>query len=504
MTEPVANSVETAPPLQGSIYRHMLRGSLWALGQNFSIRLIGLFNTVILARLLSPDDFGVVTMASMVLGLLNSFVDLGPSGLLIRQPVATKEHCDTAWTFSFLRGVAVAVLLAILSPWIADFFRDDRVLAITLIFVANSLILNAFSIGLVLMRMELNFAAGFYFDLASRLVVLVVTLGLAFWWRSYWAIVVGTLVGNVFGFFLSFKIHPYRARFSFAKAREYFNFSLVMIPLNAAHYLTGRVDTFVVGRMSAAAALGVYNVAAELATMLTIDLTQQISRGLYPNYAKLTSDPPKLIEAYLSSLSALATVSIAFGLGLWAVAQDFTIVILGTKWLDAIPLLRWLAIGGILRGIDYGLGSAILMVTGHERVSAVLMWIRVGVYTAASIIGGMWNGQIGVAIGVFVGAAMLIPVVIFSLIRCFNLRISDFIKALWRPVIAGLGMVIAVRVLYPDGLLVPGVRLFIAITVGAIAFVVTLIAAWQLSGRPSGIESRVIGFLFPNLKTIRN
>ncbi len=503
MADPAVNP-PAAPPLKGSIYRHMLRGSLWALGQNFSIRFIGLFNTVILARLLSPDDFGVVTMASMVLGLLNSFVDLGPSALLMRQPVATKEHCDTAWTFSFLRGVAVAILLAILSPWIADFFRDDRVLAITLIFAANSLLGNAFSIGLILLRMELNFAAGFYFDLASRLVVLVVTLGLAFWWRSYWAIVVGTLVGNVFGFFLSFKLHPYRARFSLAKAREYFSFSLVMIPLNAAYYLTGRVDTFVVGRMSAAAALGVYNVAAELATMLTIDLMQQISRGLYPNYAKLTGDQPKLVEAYLGSLSALATVSIAFGLGLWVVSRDFTIVILGEKWLDAIPLLQWLAIGGALRGIDYSLGTTILTVAGYERVSAVLMWIRLIVYTAAAIAGGMWNGQLGVAIGMFVAAGALIPIVIFALMGCFKLRVSAFIRALWRPTLAGLVMVFVVRYFYPDAFMIPTLRLLVAIIMGGITFGVTQLAAWHFTGRPDGIESRVMGFLSPYLKSTRN
>jgi lipopolysaccharide exporter len=491
----------STPP--GSIYKHMLRGSLWALTQNFSIRLIGLLNTVILARLLSPDDFGVVTMAAMVLGLLNSFVDFGPSALLIRQPVATQEHQDTAWTFSFLRGVLVAILLAMLSPWVADYFRDQRVLSVTLIFAINTVFANAFSIGLILFRKELNFAIGFYFDLASRLVVLAVTLGLAFWWRTYWAIVVGALVGNFFGLVVSYMIHPYRPRFSFAKWREYLKFSIVMVPLNAAFYVTTRIDTLVVGRISTAAALGVYNVAAELATMLTIDLMQQISRGLYPNFAKLLNDRPKMIEAYLNAVSALGTISIAFGLGLWAISHDFVRVVLGEKWVEAIPLLEWLAVGGALRGLDYALGTTILTVAGHERVSAVLMWIRLAIYTVAAILGGMWNGQMGVAIGMVVGAVTLIPIVVFSLMHCFNLRVFDFVRVLWRPFIAGLTMILVVHFLHLDSFAMPLLRLFIDAAIGGVTFILMQLGLWHFSGRPVGVESRVFDALISKLNVMR-
>ena len=504
MSDPILDSTGTPATPKGSTYKHMLRGSLWAVGQNFSIRLIGLFNTVILARLLVPDDFGLVTMATMVMGFLTSFVDLGPNSLLVRQPQATRDHCDTAWTFSFLRGVLVAIFLAALSPWVADYFRDERLIAITLIVALNSLLANSFSIGLVLLRKELHFSTEFYFNLASRVVVLIVTLSLAFWLRSYWAIVGGALAGNLFGLILSYQVHPYRARISFAKAREYINFSLVMIPLNAAFYLTARIDTFVVGRLSTAAVLGVYNVASELASMLTIDLIQQIARSLYPNFAKLLKDRKKLVEAYLAAISALATVSIAFGLGLWAVSHDFVKVVLGEKWLEAASLLQWLAIGGTLRGIDYSLGTTILTVAGHERVSAALMWIRLGLYTMAAIIGGAWRGQMGVAIGIVAASAAFIPVVIFCLMRCFDLRVSDFVRALWRPVPAGLAMVLVVRLLHPDSLSIPILRLFIDIAVGAAVFALTLLALWHISGRPAGIESGVLATISTKLKSLRN
>ncbi len=499
MTEPSTSSALPEPP-NGSIFKHMLRGSLWAVGQNFSIRLIGLFNTIILARLLAPDDFGLVTMAAMVLGFLNSFVDLGHSALLLRQPVATREHCDTAWTFSILRGLVVGVFLAAISPWVAEYFREDRVIAITVVLAVNGLIANGFSVGLNLLRKELNFAADFYFNLANRVMVLIVTLALALWWRSYWAIVIGTVIGNVFGLFYSFKVHPYRPRLSLAKAREYLTFSLVMIPLNVAFYFTQRVDAFVVGRLNTAAVLGVYNVAAELATMLTIDLMQQISRGLYPNFATLLDDRPKLNAAYLGAVSAMTTISVAFGLGLWAVSEDFVRVVLGEKWTDAIPLLGWLAIGGTLRGIDYAIGTTILTVTGFERTSALLMWVRLAIYVVAAIAGAMWGGTYGVAISMTIGAAFMIPVVIFFVMARLQLRSRDFVQVLWRPMPAGLAMIIAVRALHLDSLAYPVLRLFIDTAIGGIVFVLTLFAMWYLAGCPNGIESRMVGGLFPKLR----
>ena len=503
MSDPILDSTGTPATPKGSTYKHMLRGSLWAVGQNFSIRFIGLFNTIVLARLLAPDDFGLITMATMVIGFINSFVDLGPATLLMRQPQATRDHCDTVWTITFLRGIFVALVLVAISPWVADYFREQRVIAITLILAANSVLANSFSVGLILLRKELHFATEFYFNLASRLVVLAVTLSLAFWLRSYWAIVAGALAGNIFGLALSFKIHPYRARFSLAKASEYLKFSLAMIPLNIGFYFTARVDAFVVGRVSTAAVLGVYNIAAELATMLTFDLMQQISRGLYPNFAKLLNDRPKLIEAYLGAISALATLSIAFGLGLWAVSDDFVRVVMGQKWLGAIPLLQWLAIAGTLRGIDHSLWAGIFTVSGYERVSTALMWVRLGLYTAGAIVGGQWNGQVGVAIGIVVASALCIPLVIVCLMRCFNLYLADFVRALWRPVPAGFVMLAVIQLFHPGNLPMPTLRLFIDVAIGGLAFTATLLALWYVAGRPDGIESRVMATVLSKLNAAR-
>lgn len=495
MIDPITPPPGPPEPPQGSIYKHMLRGSMWAVATNWGQRVLGLVNTIILARLLAPEDFGLVAMAALVLGFLNMFSEVGTGLHLLRQPQATREHCDTAWTIGVLRGLVVGVVLAALAPLGAVYFNEHRVVPIILVLAINTVLVGTYNIGLVLIRKELDFFKDFLFFTVSRAFMLIVTVALALWLRSYWAIVLGSLIGTIFDINLSYRIHPYRPRFSLTKAKEYIDFAMTTIPFFIAAYLTMRIDAFVVGRLAPAATLGVYNLSAELATMLTSDLVNQLGRALQPSYAKLLHDRDKLVEGYVNSVSALATISIAFGFGLFAVSHDFVTVVLGRKWLASIPLLEWLAIGGSFRAIGNSLGGGILMLSGYERAATVLKWISLVVYTAASVTGMLLGGVHGVAVGIVAASALIIPISMAIVMKRYRLRISDFLMAIWRPLAAGVAMVLVVRLTHFPGIELVSLRLFVDVVVGAVVYVLTLVGLWRLSGSPAGVEYMAINSL---------
>ena len=473
----------------------MLRGSMWAMATNWGQRVLGLVNTVILARLLAPEDFGLVTMAALVLGFLNMFSEVGTGLLLLRQPMATREHCDTAWTIGVLRGLVVGAVLAALAPFGAQYFNEQRIVPIILILAINTVLVGTFNIGLVLIRKELDFFKDFLFFIISRAFMLIVTVGLALWLRSYWAIVFGNLIGTIFDIGLSYRIHPYRPRFSLVKAKEYVDFALTTIPFFVAVYLTSRIDAFVVGRLAPAATLGIYNLSAELAAMLTSDLGNQLGRALQPSYAKLLDDRKKLVEAYLNSVSALATISIAFGFGLFAVSHDFVAVVLGSRWLDTIPLLEWLAIGGSIRAIGNSMGGGVLMLSGHERAATVLKWISLMVCTACSITGMLLSGVRGVAIALVIASLLIIPISMSIVMKRYQLSVSNYLRVLWRPLVAGIVMVLLVRLTHFSRIDIVAVRLFLDAAAGAAVFALTQIGLWRLSGSPDGVEHMAINSL---------
>ncbi len=466
----------------------MVRGASWAVAMNWVMRGIGLINTIVLARLLLPEDFGLVAMASLLYGFLDTFFDLGTGTHLIRQPHPSREHCDTAWTIGILRGLAVALMLIALAPLAARYFSEPRVVALCYFVALNSAINGAANIGVVLLRKELNFSRDFAYMVYTRLFTFFATVALGFTLRSYWALVFGQLAGSLFALGLSFWVHPYRPRLSLAKAREYIKFSAVIVPMNIVFYFNQRADVLVVGRIASTTMLGVYNVASELSLTLTHNLMLQVNRGLYPTYSTLAHDLPQLRAAYLNSLSGLGIVSMALGLGVFAVSEDFVLAVLGQKWKDVIVLLQWLILYGLAKAITQNLTGGILFVIGKENLAAGLSIARLIILLVAALIGARLHAVEAVAIGVAIaGAAMIAPTGYF-VAAAMSLRTAALFVNLWRPVVAGIAMVLAVRLLRPEAVELAWLRLAVGVVVGAVTFVGVLAALWWLSGRPKSAE----------------
>ncbi len=483
-----------SPNTPESTTRSFIRGVAWSFLLRWGLRGIGLINTVILARLLTPGDFGLVAMGTLVMGFLQGFTQVGVQMLLIREPNVTPEHCHTAWTMKLLQGVLVALLLILIAEPAAHYFQEDRVVEVMYFLSLAALIKSAGSIGMVLLRKELNFAKDFRFTIYCRLFALVVTIGLALWLRNYWALVYGSIAAAVFSVLLSFQMHAYRPRLSLAKARDYLRFSLSILPLNIGEFLNGKADVLVVGGIASTSQMGGYNVASELSALVTQEVVATAGRGLYPNYAKLAHEPRRLLVAFGHVLGAVAAVCLPLGFGLWAVADDFVALLLGSQWVSTVPLLQWLTLYGMLSSLVALLSGHILIVTGHERWSAVLMWLRVGllipmVWTA----GNLWGVE-AVAAAATATAALMLPVAMVALKLALGMALLDQLRCFWRPLVSALVMAALVRLLHQEGLPVP-VSLALDVTVGIASYCVMLLGLWMVVGRPKGVEDSIINYL---------
>ena len=277
--------------MDNSIYKHMVRGAAWTATMRWVVRFIGFINIIILARILVPEDFGLVAMGAIVIGFINGFTEFGTQQLLIREQNISREHIDTAWTVKIIHGAVVALFLVILAPFAATYFNEPRVVTVINFLALSALISGTGNIGITLARKELNFALDFRCSVYKRLALFIVTLVLALILQNYWALVYGRVVGSVIGVVISYLMHPYRPKLCVKKIRVYFNFSLSIIPQRFAQFLNEKADSVVVGGMAGTALLGVYNIAADLSKMLTTEIATPLGRGLFPAYAKLNHDP---------------------------------------------------------------------------------------------------------------------------------------------------------------------------------------------------------------------
>ena len=479
------------PTFEGSIYKQMLRASAWTIVSRWSVRVIGLVNTAILARLLTPQDFGIMGMAMLMIGLIEGFLEFGSSMLIIREPNLSREYCDTAWTMQILQHLIIALIMLAIAPLAAQYFNEQRIVPVIQVLAASAVMAGMTNVGMVLVRKELDFAKDFRFIFYNRIFNFFVTVPLALVLLNYWALIVGHIVSTIISVFLSYQMHSYRPRLSLAKAKDFIYFGIIMIPVNIARYLVTKVPALVVGRITDTATFGKFNVVADLSVVITDEVIGPLGRALFPTYAKLVYDKHKLVEAYLNVLSSISIICIPIGFILSATAEDVILIILGTQWLDAVPILQWLAIYGAFKTLLRTLIGNILIITGHERLSALSVWIDLAILLFSTIIGGVFWGVFGVVCGATISIVPEIFLMMYIVTKGIPVTLTQLISAIWRSIIAG-SLIFIVLIMRPDSLSLALLRLTVDIGIGFIVYTSALIGLWWLSGCPKGVEYGVI------------
>jgi O-antigen/teichoic acid export membrane protein len=481
-------TMQPQPEKMGTMTRQMVKGSAWMVAMRWGMRGIGLCSTVVLARLLVPEDYGLVAMGLLVLGFVEVCSQTNIDLALIQESKATKEHYDTAWTLEIIQGLIVASFLFILAPFAADFYREPRLDAVIKVLALVPLTRGFTNIGVVNFRKELNFAREFKYQIYSRLLQFCIVITLAFVLRNYWALVLGNVFGMAASLLMSYVMHSYRPRFSVARMRDIWSFSRWMLVFRIGQYVKLRFDSFLVGRINGTTAMGNYHVANEFAAMPTFEVVLPLGRALFPGYAKLAHDQKQADRAYLRVLAIVGLLCIPIGFGFSAVADNMVLVVFGAKWTAAAPLIEWLAIGAIAAGL-VTTPETFLSATGRARAVAVMTWVQVGFLVPAVLAAAYFGGvqEIAIARTIVTVAAFAAMLVVVSLGGTVTVR--QQVALLWRPLIASLAMFVAVYLARPYAPAFPPLALASDIVLGILVYAVCVSIAWFLSGRPAGPES---------------
>lgn len=477
-----------------SIYSGIVRGTAWVLAMRWGMRGIGLVNTIICARLLLPEDFGIFAMAAMTMGLLEVFFEMGVDLYLIRSSRLTREDWDTAWTFRILQGFCLAAVLVAVAPLAARYFNETRVVEVVNWMAVAAVVRGLQNIGVVRFRKDLDFAAEFRFGIYGRWAVFCITIPAAIILHNYWAIVIGQVAGAFLQTFLSYRMHSFRPRLSLSRARPVFAFFMPVVLLSAADFVYDRIDAFVVGGISDSARLGPYTVASSISLMIGAEWASSMNRALVPSYTKIIEDHELFRPAYLHAIRAVGILSFALCVGLSSVAHDFVLVVLGARWEGAIPLVEWLAFFALARAIGSSIGPSLLLVPGGEWRAMVLSWIRLAYMVPTVAAAGVLWGVQAVAVAATLTNFIFVPLLIHQLVRVLPITTRQIVGALWPPAVAASAMAIVVRLVeLPDE--PPAVGLLIDVVVGAVAYALILILLWHLMGRPNGPERALLEFL---------
>jgi lipopolysaccharide exporter len=476
----------------------MARGAIWMVLFKFVERGLGLISTLILARLLTPADFGVVAMAISFIAMAELMSAFSFDVAIIHNQAATTEHYNSAWTCNFLLGLSITLAMFLIAVPIAAFYRKPELTWVVMALAFGPLFTGAENIGVVAFRKDLDFRREFKFQVSRKFISFAVVVPLAFVLRSYWALVVGMLFGRFAGTAISYLMHPFRPRFTLVRVRELLVFSRWLLFNNFVSFFKERSADFFIGRLAGASSLGTYNVAYELAHLPTTEISAPINRALLPGFAKMET-PAEIAVAYANAVGLLALLALPAAACIFAVAPFLVPVLLGQKWLGAVALMQILAFNGALLLFHSSICAVLIGRGFPARVTysnAIFTCVLLALL-ALSFLYGRDMGVVGAAYAALLTSVICTPVYLHQMRRCLGLGAGMFLKAITRPVIAAAMLVVTVRAMLPAyepamgfvvslGWLVAGVVLAVS------TYIATVAVAWQLLGRPPGAEQMLL------------
>ena len=335
---------------------NLRRGALSLLGGQWGKYLLQILSFVVLARLLTPSDFGLVTMVTAVLGLATVLGDMGLSmAALQRETLSQGEKSNLFW-LNVATGLFVTVLAAAASPLLAMFYQRPEVLSIGLA-ISLTFVLNGASVqSKVEMNRRGRFGSLASIDLGSQLFAFVAAVVLALIGAGYWALVAqsvtSALVGSAWAVVQASWVPSRWSRNDSVK--PFLSFGLSTLALQAVNYISVNLANVVLGRTMSSAAVGIYGRATQLVSLPVQQLASPLTRISLPFLAqKSRASKDALMDAAVT-IQHVLVVALLGALSLLAATADPLVpLLLGSDWTSAVPLVQILAVGGAFQALGY-------------------------------------------------------------------------------------------------------------------------------------------------------
>ena len=370
------------------------RGIVWTVGTYAATRGLLLVTTVALARLLEPEDFGIVALGLTVLTGFRLIGDLGLGSTILYRHDLDRSALGTVLTMMTVTGAAAAVLLAAAAPLLARGLREPQ-LTLVLVVLAGVLLLNGATwfYEQIIVR-ESEFKRRFISQLAQSVTYTVIAVTMALAGSGVWSLV-GAQVGSMAAYVTAlYALSPFHVRPAFDRvvARDVFGTSRGFLSLGALTFIRQNVDYLVVGRLLGAGPVGHYSMAYRLAELPATAIAEPIARVTFPAFSKMRANGEDVAPAFLSTLRLLTLVTAPVGVIMSAASQPFTQVVFGDDWTPMIGALTALGLWGALRPAwttlgwllnSLGRAGQIARVT---LVSLVLLTIAISVATTVGTI----------------------------------------------------------------------------------------------------------------------
>lgn len=395
--------------------------TFWSGFLRITLRSLTFIKLAILARILTPNDFGILGIASLVLAFLEIISETGINVFLIQEKNKLKNYLDTAYVVSIIRGVLISLVILLLAKPVSLFFNSPTSFPLIILIAAVSFIRGFINPAVVKFRINLQFQKEYILQsvifLSETIVAVVASLIL----RSAIGIIWGMIAGATLEVFLTHILIKPRPKIRF----ENENFKKIvgrgkwMTAAGVFNYLFENVDDMTVGKMLNQSSLGIYQVAYKISSLPITEISTVINRVSLPIYTKISSDLERLRKAYLKSFVSIMSLVVPVGLILFFFPAMIVTILLGDKWTSAVEIIRVMAFFGIIRAVSLSTYPLFLSIKRQDIVTKItlanIIFLSLGLIILVKPL-----GLVGVGISAIIGSLAGIPVSIYYLFKIFK------------------------------------------------------------------------------------
>jgi O-antigen/teichoic acid export membrane protein len=401
----------------------------------FIVIVLTILTISVLARILTPEDFGIVGIGMIFVALFTSIQDFGVMQAIIRRDSRLEESISVGFGLRWIIATILAVIVIVFSKFIADFYGNPAITLVLIVMTLNLFIQPIAFSSLVLLTKRLNFSLIAIASIVQHIVLAIVSITLALLGFSYWSMVIGTLSGSA-SYVLVLRYYEnafFRPKMDIRLAKELMGFGIHLLVVGLMAFVIFNIDQLVIGKILGVVSLGIYYIAIKFGRALGEQISGTVNMVLFPTMVRFKDSIEQLKTAYMQSLRMIATMAVPLCLGISALSPVLVSVILGDGWQDAEAPIAILSFQGLLQALIPPAANVLLSIGKPKYMSMVATVQAIIIVAAVYPMTVLWGIN-----GVCVLTTLLSLGVMICLLLIFSRIFKVVFVEMLRPLIPAL------------------------------------------------------------------
>jgi len=384
-------------------------------------RAIATVRGIILARIITPSQFGIFGIASLALSFLEILTETGINVFLIQERDKIDKFVNSAWIVSLLRGLILSILIIVSTPFIASFFKMEDLYRFLFLISLVPFIRGFINPSIIKYQKELRFKKEFLLRTAIYLFDSIVSLILALIMKDaigfVWGLIAGAILEVVLSFILFNPKPVFKMELNLVKA--IINKGKWVTAYGIFNYIAQNGDTIVVGKLLGAFPVGIYQMGYRLSTLPISEVSDVVNRVVFPVYSKISEEKERLLKAFKKTLLAVLLPILTLSLIIFFLPKEFFDILLGPRWSEITSIIKILVIYGLLRSIS-GISSSLFLAVGKQHFVAGMTFVRFFILAITIVPLTMNYGIIGASFSALLSVLLELPLIGFYVRKVFS------------------------------------------------------------------------------------